>query len=207
MYAARLRNHELVNILLEGGAYPDLGSELSQQTAGDYIVKETPLVLAATFGCANSTRLLLERMTPKVVDTELPKALSRAANGGRSKVVKTLLEHSANAKALLAEDKRENTPFLLAVRAGHMRCVEYMIAAGADVDRIYEYWSSKDDSACTALMHAVYAGHLDMLSILLDAGASVKYQNSRGRTALHLATKKKAFAMMELLQKAESGNA
>lgn len=57
------------------------------------------------------------------------------------------------------------TPLRLAASKGHMRCLEVLLAHGAEVD-------SLDVKAQTPLFTAVSKGHLDCVKALLDAGAN-----------------------------------
>lgn len=57
------------------------------------------------------------------------------------------------------------TPLRLAASKGHMRCLEVLLAHGAEVD-------SLDVKAQTPLFTAVSNGHLDCVKALLKAGAS-----------------------------------
>ncbi|XP_069468640.1 ankyrin repeat and SOCS box protein 12 [Ambystoma mexicanum] len=57
------------------------------------------------------------------------------------------------------------SPLRLAATLGHLRCLEVLLAHGAEVD-------SLDVKAQTPLFTAVSAGHLDCVKVLLSAGAN-----------------------------------
>ncbi|KAI0287287.1 hypothetical protein BC826DRAFT_917347, partial [Russula brevipes] len=61
--------------------------------------------------------------------------------------------------------------------AGHIDVATYLLANGAEVDKV-------DDSGWTALQISVSAGHEEVVSELVGAGADVNRMNDKGITPL-----------------------
>jgi len=66
--------------------------------------------------------------------------------------------------------------------SGSSNAVRMLLAAGANVNRAYDY------SASTALMWASYYNQLDVVPILIAAGANVDQEDDLGDTALMYAS-------------------
>lgn len=77
---------------------------------------------------------------------------------------------------------QEWNPLLLAIEFDHVRIIEQLIAAGADIEV-----QQKDDHEKTPLMIAADEGNLQLLSLLSENGVQVNKSNSNGWTALHFA--------------------
>ena len=75
------------------------------------------------------------------------------------------------------------TPLITAALEGQLRCVEYLLDSGADIN-------AQDKYGMTALMYACLqecvhlCGYLDIVIKLLSRGADVSLKNIRGATAL-----------------------
>lgn len=72
------------------------------------------------------------------------------------------------------------TPLHYAAKFGHISCLNYLIANGANVN-------ATDNSGCTALHVAAYHGQLELLKKLIDAGGNPAISDSTGLTALKCA--------------------
>ncbi len=79
------------------------------------------------------------------------------------------------------EDGRVPTALFFAVAGGHSKCVELLIAAGADVN----IQACSEEETC--LMKAVRKGDVTSVSALLKAGAHVNAGQSIDKTALMMA--------------------
>jgi len=92
------------------------------------------IVNAAANGHVDAVKLLLEaRANPDARDRSNRTALIWAAERGQTAVITTLLAGKANPN--LDERGTGNTPLLIAARDGHLRIVEALVHAGADVTR------------------------------------------------------------------------
>jgi ankyrin repeat protein len=79
-------------------------------------------------------------------------------------------------------DTLDQTPLIAAVSQNQVECVKELVARGANVDLA-------DHAGWTPLIHAAYFGSgNEILALLLDHGAKVNAQNTRGLTALYLAS-------------------
>ncbi len=104
-------------------------------------------------------------------------ALTLAAEGGHTDVVRLLIEKGA---AVDAKAKSGHTALTLAVEGGHTDVVRLLIEKGAAVD-------AKAKSGHTALTLAVEGGHTDVVRLLIEKGAAVDAKAKSGHTALTLA--------------------
>ena len=91
-------------------------------------------------------------------------ALMYAKKGGYLEIVRVLQE-----------------AIIEASKAGDLKRVKDLIAAGADVNL-------QDKNGITALIWANVLGHLDVVKILIEAKANVDHQDKYGRTALIFAS-------------------
>jgi hypothetical protein len=72
------------------------------------------------------------------------------------------------------------SPLHFCCEKGRRRCAELLLAAGANPD-VGDRW------CMTPLMYAVQTEWFDMAGMMIDAGATIDWQDTRGRTPLSLA--------------------
>lgn len=192
-WAARFGHHKILTRLLDAGA------NINAITDRD----KSCLHLAAAGGHPEVVRILLERgMDPDTRDGRGNSPLSWAcyARSPNEEVVAVLLEHDVD-----LETKSDGgiTPLAIAARLGFAGVIRPLLAKGANS-------TSTDDLGCTPLILATRYGHADVVFALLDDGTppdtwspreytteekgrhdyrrSIDIPDSRGRTALFLAT-------------------
>ncbi len=105
-------------------------------------------------------------------------ALRIAAGGGRTEIVKMLLDAGADA----SKDGLWSAAF-----GGHTATVKLLLERGAQ---------NKEST----LLSAAYMGHVDVVRLLLNNGTDVNVKNSQGKTALDLAREQGHTATANLLQ-------
>ena len=93
---------------------------------------------------------------------------------------------------LNVKDERGSTPLLLAAYYGHLEVVQYLLAAGADID-------AKDSTGNTALMGVCFKGYEDIAEVLVESGANVNHINSMGATGLIYAATFNKIAIAKML--------
>ena len=168
MMAARAGTADAVRILLAYGANPNAREDYRGQTALMYAAAENNVAairalaeggadVHARSGDANSARATVER-NAEIVGRKIDAFTIRGSGGGTA---------SAG----------EFTPFLLAVRAGHLAAVRALLDAGANVED-----SGLDGGS--ALVLAIQNRHYELAALLLDSGADVN-ADAQGWTALH----------------------
>lgn len=89
-------------------------------------------------------------------------------------------------------DASKLAPLAEAAQNGHVRVVQFLITAGADVNR-------PDPQRLTALHHAASGGRKAAAEALLDAKAAVDAKGASGQTPLHLAAGRGFVSMVETL--------
>jgi ankyrin repeat protein len=164
-------DEQMVEILLEGGADPNL--VLSN---GD----------TALFGAISPDeigilrRLLAAGADPNVCDDDGHSPMSWAASSGNLEVMEVLHEAGASVQP------RASGPLPLweAARCGHLEAVRWLLARAADVD-------ARNEGRVTALVIAIQEGKTEVALELIAAGADVDVQTSDvyRDTALLIATK------------------
>ena len=77
-------------------------------------------------------------------------------------------------------DDQGRTPLLWASQSGHVKVVNTLLAAAADVDKA-------DDQGRTPLLWASQSGHVDVVYPLLAAEAEVNKADNDGQTPLYWA--------------------
>lgn len=197
-FAVENGNSEVVRVLLEAGANPQLKNGV-ERTALMYLREsataelvqtlmksgadinfhdesgETPVMNAVTSAPFEVVRVLIEAGAKLDSRDENGKTiLFFAAHNQNPEVVKYLISLGAD---LSARDDNGETPLIVAAEDGSAATVKSLIVAGAEVN-------AKDDSGYTPLINAAASGNLESVKLLLDAGADVSARNRDGLTAL-----------------------
>ena len=106
--------------------------------------------------------------------------LHRAAIGGRTEEVSSLIDDEADVNA--PHQKFQGTPLQYAAARGHKDVVELLIAAGASVD-------SADSMGRTPLMWAASEGRTEVVKVLLANKADANAKTNTGWTPFRYAVK------------------
>lgn len=143
---------------------------------------QTMLMTAALAGKPDAVRLLVARGA--VVDATEPyrgqTALMWAAAEGNTAAAEVLIEAGANVKAT---SPGGFTPFLFAVRNGHIDTATSLLARGADVNDIVPDPRAQQERVAfgsSALSMAVVNAYFELASVLLDHGADPNLPDPRG---------------------------
>nr|XP_033810331.1 DNA-binding protein RFXANK isoform X1 [Geotrypetes seraphini] len=117
----------------------------------------TCLMWAAAFGETETVRALLASgANPHILAKERESALSLASMGGYTDIVLMLLDKHVDIDIY---DWNGGTPLLYAVRANHVKCVEALLAQGADL-------TTEADSGYTPMDLAVALGHRKVQQVI-----------------------------------------
>lgn len=140
----------------------------------------TPLMLAAKNGKLKVVELLVN------ANCDVDKAgffgltaLHYAVRNDHLAVTKFLCEQGKADCNI--EDQAGNTPMHDASRMGNLKCVDVLLAAGADVEHT-------NHAGTTSFMVACLNASGALIEILLKKNVNVNAQDSNGDSALHLAT-------------------
>ncbi|XP_006100458.1 DNA-binding protein RFXANK isoform X6 [Myotis lucifugus] len=115
----------------------------------------TPLIWASAFGEIETVRFLLEwGADPHILAKERESALSLASTGGYTDIVGLLLERDVDINIY-----DWGTPLLYAVRGNHVKCVEALLARGADL-------TTEADSGYTPMDLAVALGYRKVQQVI-----------------------------------------
>ena len=156
-------NVELLNLLLAGGANPNVAHQNSY-----------PLIIATNIGCEKMVTSLLEYGADvDVFDKKDRTALYHAVQTKNVKMVEALVKYSASAvscgKLLLDMVKEKRTEMVLTL-------IKSMVGANSeDTSELLE----------NALLTATMYGAEEVVKGLLDAGANVNCLSPKGVTPLH----------------------
>ena len=96
-----------------------------------------------------------------------------------------------------SKDRHGQTALMLAAKGGHTSLVEFLIAAGAELNHTAKFNLS-------ALMLAVINNHADVARFLVDAGADTEIRGTGApgffqKTALDLAKARESAELVEIL--------
>jgi ankyrin repeat protein len=178
-YAAENGHKDIVGLLL-----PEMTPDAINQANTDGL---TALDLAARRGDKDIVGLLLAKMTPDAVN----QALHYAAESGRTKLVKWMIEEKG--AAVNQADRYGLTALHFAAYVGHKDVVEILLAKdGIDVNKA-------DKDGLTALHYAADKGRKELVELLVNKGADLNQANTNGLTALHFAARLGHHDTVELL--------
>lgn len=103
-----------------------------------------------------------------------------------------LIRHGFPAARIDAVAANGVTPLMTASRAGNLKIVRALIAAGAPLD-------ARNDDGNTALWLACFSGRTDVVDELVRAGSAIDNRNDNGATALMYAASSGKAAVLERL--------
>jgi len=171
MTAARSGQVSVLEALVEAGA--DINVTL--QPTG-----YTPLMLAASSGNTDAVKALLAagaNLNARTGHAPPPPPVDTAATAASA-----LVTNFGGGRSLFSADTPTGfTPFLFAVRAGHIDTVKALLDAGADVN-------DKLSDETTAIIVAAANAHWELADLLLDRGANPSLDGP-GWNALHQAVR------------------
>lgn len=105
-------------------------------------------------------------------------------------VVQLLMAAKANVNR--PNSSNGETPFMMAIRNGYERVVDWMLQSRAP---LLEVW---DRDQNTAIMHAVDAEHFNIVKRLIEAGANIDVSNRDGYSPCQLAIQKNLLEIRDL---------
>ncbi|CAF0988601.1 unnamed protein product [Didymodactylos carnosus] len=116
---------------------------------------------------------------------------------GHLSITQLLVEHGANINHSIETNV---SPLQAATYAGHIDIVQYLVEQGADIHHL-------NVNNETLLMLAAYYGHTEIVDYFLQLGCDPNIQNYENlSTALHLATEKGHWSIVQLLLSSENVN-
>lgn len=167
-----------------------------------------PLHAAAEAGYENMAKFLIECGAEIDALTNVKNtALQLAASGGHDKIVKMLLENSANTM-VSTESGLSGTSLHYAAAKGHLTCVRLLAEAKESTYLVNQL--SADN--CTALYYAVCTDksevNLEIAKILLENGANetINEIDFNGQTPLHIAALNGDLVLLKLLVEVGGAN-
>ena len=141
--------------------------------------------------CRQGNDKIVERYLASGLDVHVPvvgrnhvlsdlSAILDAAQGGHVKVVEILLSYGADKETVSFVKRRR--PLHLAVKAGHVAMVQYLLDNDTDI-------AAADKDGAQAIHLAVKGSSVRILSLLLERGAAIDSAMTDGARPLHLASK------------------
>lgn len=154
----------------------------------------TPLMLAASKGHLESSKILLEAgASPHDTGHYDFNTLHHAAFNGKAEIVRLLSDDK-----ILINSKRkgdDNTPLFLAAEKGHREVCEVLLKAGADTSiTTVEGWN--------VLLDAIFNGKKEMVELFSTDQRILDLPNIHGQTCLEFAATEKKIDIWEILLKA-----
>ena len=167
----------------------------------------TPLAYAASSGCSEVVRLLVEQgAAVDAMDNQTRwTPLLRAASQRHADVVRYLLAHGANVDAKAAFGQTPLTAAILGSvfrdgpEGNHDETVQVLLSAGADIDLPGQFdWSP--------LMTAVLRGDAGLVKLLVGKGANLPARDKAGRTALDFAEERDEREIGDILKNSRAAH-
>jgi ankyrin repeat protein len=220
--AARNNWGEVIERLISLGFDPE--QEFSER-------KQTPLHVAAVYGCESALKALLKaKVCVDPVNSQNFTPLLDAAERNHQELVHLLLQAGANVNH---RGREELTALHLMAMNGNLTAARELFQYGSEVDPRAGEWKSltplhlaarnnrrevvrlllskgaqieaKEKVNSTPLLLASSSGSLASLELLISSGASLDAQNLAGATALHLAASEGHLDVCKALLKARDG--
>lgn len=172
-YAVEFRHPEIVELLREHGANPNIYSN-----EGVF-----PLHQAVTQGEMRIVQVLLGdidgaiKANPDIVDSNGQTPLMLAVNSGNKEIIDALLVHGANIEKA---DSNGMTALMLAVESNNKEMVGYLLQNGSNINTI-------SDNGLTALTVALKKNNSDMARHLLIKNADPNVFKADGDSPLQVA--------------------
>lgn len=132
-------------------------------------------------GHESLTRLLLEEGAELSVPADEIPPIWRAAELGRVKIVKLLLDYGASAEA---RDKSKRTPIFAAALKGHFNTLKLLLEAGADVDSRDENGQNLILCLASERSEKQVKGKSGVIDTLLATNIDLESKDKDGRSAL-----------------------
>ncbi|KAM3926138.1 ankyrin repeat domain-containing protein 16 [Leptodactylus fuscus] len=171
--ASREGDPDVINYLLD--TFPDIWNTESK-------IKRTPLHTAAMHGCFDVVQILLERCTydPNCKDSCGVTPFMDAVQNGHLQIAELLIEKKK--VCYTAVDKMGAQAVHRAAVTGQDKSLHYLVShLGVNVNE------TATSMQLSPLHYAAKEGHISSLSTLLSLGANLNSQDSKGRSALHMA--------------------
>lgn len=190
-------NLEVVQILLEHNADPNLCSRNDLRQFGDNIVlpviETPPLNIAINENNLEAVKMLIHygadvNLNPSNAISPLMSACY--GNNISLSIVTLLLKSGAKINAI---NHKELTPLMYAAISNNIKCVALLLENGALIN-------VTGSSNHTALMSAAKRGYVDMVNFLLRNGADPTVRNTDGFTALTYAEQINNEAIISILR-------
>lgn len=172
-YAFECENKEMIRILIEKGAKPDISNH----------VGATPMTLAADAGYEDILMLLINNGVK--IDTEKNYPLHRAIIKGHTGAVEILLKNGADVNRI---NEKGQTPLNIVTSnystpwSKRFDIIDILMKNGADINK-------RDAYDNTSLYYAVETGDDKLVDTLLSYGANIHTVCAAGETPLTLAVK------------------
>jgi len=167
------QKYEMMKMLLEHGANPNvksMGAPILHTVAGGYHT-DNPYAL-------DIAKLLLKAGADlQIKDSSVRTAIFEALGSDRKEMALLLLAHT---EKIDATNQFDYLILNLAARYDHPKCIEMLIARGADVNIANKH-------SDTPLHGAAAARSEEVVAMLLEAGANLNPVNDRSQTPLDIA--------------------
>ncbi|XP_025842487.2 ankyrin repeat and SOCS box protein 11 isoform X2 [Vulpes vulpes] len=149
----------------------------------------TPLFNACRSGSAACVNVLLEFGAKAQLEAHLASPIHEAVKRGHRECMEILLANNVN---IDQEVPQLGTPLYVACTYQRVDCVKKLLELGASVDR--------GQSLDTPLHAAARQSSVEVIHLLADYGATLKYRNAEGKSALDLAAPKSSVEQALLLR-------
>ncbi|MDD3469661.1 MAG: ankyrin repeat domain-containing protein [Thermoguttaceae bacterium] len=174
---------DVVKLLIEKGA--DVHQCNRDQTNNHTGDTDPPIVAAVSNGSVEIFQTLLDagvKWNPKVEAKKPYTAgltmLHYASFGGRTDLMRQLIQAGADIESRGIDKWGGATPLQMAAEYGGVEAVEVLLDAGADIE-------TRDYQGCTPIFRAVLCPNPDVVRRLLAAGAKINLYDDSGFTPLH----------------------